>query len=103
MIVCMQGPNHSEKPNLIPGFDLILDPVVAQACGMVFNSPDLDHAEAQLKRILDNNKYHVGHGGHHVFVLLRSSNERQALLVDTNDHEIKHSYPSLESWVWPWP
>ena len=102
MIVCVEGSSSKfTKPNGAPGFDLIQDPVVAYACGVVFTSPDLPHAEAQLQKILDPAIYTVGHGGSHVFVA--KNGQRLAMLVDSDDHGIRWSFPALPAWQWPWP
>lgn len=110
MIVCVEGTVETpgnRKPDGEPGFDLIQDPVVAYACGVAFHSPSMAEAEALLKKLLDPEKYVVGHGGSHIFVAEnigpKECGRRLAMLVDSNDSTIRFSFPALPGWKWPLP
>lgn len=103
MIVCMEGRWGKRTPTEVPGFGLIDDPVVAYACGMVFDCPNLEAAEAKLRKVLDLTKYIIGHGQNHVFVSENSGAdwpERLAMLVDPDDTNVWWSFPALKDWRW---
>lgn len=103
MIICVEG--HPERNNLNgPGFHLIIDPVVKEACRKVINEPNLSIATSKLQNLLDPNLYTVGEGGHHIYVASTSERDpqspawplRHAMLVDSNDTEIWDQFPYLE-------